>query len=290
MYSYSIMEAQFEAEKNRKAFIYTVIICVILLLLAIFIRWTIQQPPIPIVQDLIEINLGNNSEGYGQVQPLIKSEMNNSAEPVQQQQKASASHDEPARDIQTDENEDKDAAPVVKPLKPNPDANNITKQPITKRVKNNNPAPVLQPEPKPKKPLATYNGTGNGKGNGATTNNDVYNQGNNPNGRGDVGDPKGNADSYGNTPGGKIGGPRVIRGDRNIIRYYSFTDELGRATINAIIKVSPEGKGSFAGFDKGSSTTSQAYATAIQQHLSQIEFSKSDHESVVTVQFNFNVK
>jgi hypothetical protein len=69
------MQATFEAEKNRKAFTYTVLICGILLLLAFLITWPILQPPPVIAQDLLEINLGNNEEGFGEEQPLIKGEM-----------------------------------------------------------------------------------------------------------------------------------------------------------------------------------------------------------------------
>src|ERR1700761_4455662 len=108
------MQPRFEIEKNRKALTYTAVICGILLLLALFISWTIPLPPKPVVQDLIEINLGNNAEGYGQVQPLIKGEMSSDAQsPQQQEAKASPSHEEPAKDIDPDPNEDKDAAPVV---------------------------------------------------------------------------------------------------------------------------------------------------------------------------------
>jgi len=290
MYYYPVMQATFEAEKNRKAFIYTVIICIILLLLAILIRWSIFQPPVPVIPDLIEVNLGNDLEGYGKEQPLIKGEMSSTQQPIEElHQKSSAARDEASKDIQADENDDKDAAPVVKPKKPDPTVNTIAKQPATNHIKNNNPEPVVKPTPKPQKPLFAYNGPGKGNGNGATTDNGYRYQGNNPNGHDDAGTTSGNADSYGDSPNGKSGGPRIIKGDRKIIRYYSFTDNLDKATVNAIIKVSADGKGSFAGFDKGSSTRSQAYANAIAQHLNQIQFDKSDHESLVTVQFNFNV-
>ena len=72
MYYNNTMSASFEAEKNRKAFTYTAAIVAALLLLAIFWTWTILPTPPPVAQDLIEINLGNLSEGFGEVQPLIK--------------------------------------------------------------------------------------------------------------------------------------------------------------------------------------------------------------------------
>ena len=74
MYYTTSMSATFESEKNRKAFLYTAVICIAILLLAILISWRLPQHPPLVLQDLIEINLGNNAEGFGQVQPLIKGE------------------------------------------------------------------------------------------------------------------------------------------------------------------------------------------------------------------------
>ncbi len=287
MYYSQPMQSTFETEKNRKAFTYTAIIVAILLLLAIFITWPLMQPPLPLVQDLIEINLGNNEEGFGEVQPLIKGEMAPAQEPFPQTQKAAPAKVEAAENIKPDENEDKDAAPVTKPEKIVPKTNKIAKEPVTTPVKTTTPAPVVMPTPKPKKPKATYNGSGAGNSNGATQDNGYTYQGNKPGGKGDAGDPSGKPDSYGNSPGGKTGGgPRVI-GNRKIIKYYSFTGDLPKATIYATVKVSPEGIGTFTGFAKNSSSTNANYANSIRQYLGKIQFDKSSQESIVTVQFNF---
>lgn len=284
------MQATFEAEKNKKAFAYTFIICSVLLILAFIITWPILQMPPPIAQDLLEINLGNNEEGFGEEQPLIKGEMSPTQEASAAQQSAAvASKEEPAKDIQPDENAEEDAAPIVKPEKPTPKTNNIAKEPTVKPVKTVSPTPVTAPPaPKPQKPKLTYNGPGNGSGNGATEDNGYRSQGNKPGGTGDAGDPTGKPDSYGNTPGGKSGGPRVI-GNRKIIKYYSFTGDLDKATVYATVKVSPSGTGTFMGFGKNSTTRAQAYANAIIQYLKNVQFDKSGDESTVTVQFNFNV-
>jgi len=45
-----------------------------MLLLAVLVSWKLPEIPIPNAQDLIEINLGNDVEGFGKVQPLIKGE------------------------------------------------------------------------------------------------------------------------------------------------------------------------------------------------------------------------
>jgi outer membrane biosynthesis protein TonB len=291
MYHPSIMQAQFEAEKNRKALTYTIIICIILLLLTLFIRWQIPQPPTPIIQDLIEVNLGNDNEGYGKVQPLIKGEMNNAPSPVQQQQKTSAAHDEPAKDIQPDEDEDKNAAPVIKPVKTNPKAANLLKQPTTKPVKTNNPAPVLQPAPKPQKPIATYNGPGNGKGNGATEDNSYRNQGNNPNGRGDAGSPAGKPDSYGNDPGGKTG-VSISNGlkGRRISHFPSFQDDFSEnAKVYVDVDVDASGNVTDASVAKGTTTSNTTIRSIALQKAKQLKFNAGEEDNG-TIIFNFKVQ
>ena len=288
------MQSNFEAEKNQKALIYTLIICGSLLLLFFLITWPLGKlatpPPL---QDLIEVNLGNEFEGMGEEQPLIKGEKAPAQipEPQPQQTNAAAS-DDAAKDIETDDKADDDAAAVTKVEKNNSKKNDAPKENVTKPVKTNNPVATPTPAPpKPQKPKFTYNGRGNGKGNGADQDNGYTNQGNKPGGKGDAGSPDGKPDSYGNTPGGKVAGGalRVTKGDRRIINNYIFMGDLPKATINAIIKVSPEGKGTFVAFDKGTTNTDPRYATAIRSYLPNIQFDKSDHESTVTVPFNFRV-
>ena len=283
------MHATFEAEKNKKAFTYTIIICATLLLLAFIITWPIMVPSQPVVQDLLEINLGNNEEGFGIVQPKIKGQTSPTQEaPVQPKQATTSAKEEPAKDIQPDDNAEKDAAPITKPVKVSPKTIVVAKQPTVQPVKNTSPSTVVAPPaPKPQKPKLTYNGPGSGSGNGATEDNGYRYQGNKPGGKGDAGDPSGKGDSYGNTPGGKSGVPRVISGGRKIIKFYSFTGDLPKAVIYANIKVAPSGTGTFVGFAKNSSTRSQAYATAISNNLRNVQFDKSDNESMVVVQFNF---
>ena len=283
------MTDTFEIQKNTKAFSYTALICGLLLAIAILYTWRIQIPPSVIPQDLIEINLGNDLEGMGDVQPLVKGDPAPEV-PIPQSIKSAATHEEPSKDIQADENADKDAAPVTKILKPNKDAKAITKESITKSTKTNS-VPVVNPNPTPPKPkIPLYKGGNGTGGNGADQDNGYKNQGYKP-GNGDNGSPNGDADSYGNNPGGrKGGGLRVSKGDRTIINNYIFMGDLPKATINAVIKVSPEGSGVFITFDKGSTSNDSRYANAIRNYLPNIKFNKSDHESVVTVPFNFRVE
>ncbi len=263
------MTHSFETEKNKKALTYTLLICGLLLMLFFIIRWKSFPPSETIVQDLMEINLGNNLDGFGNEQPLIKGKPTISKDPdISGSEKKQNQEQSP---IIPDDNSEKEAAIV----------NNSKKQlAVNDKNVNNNKNRIAK---------ITYNGPDKGKNGNDNNDNGYKYQGNNPNGKGDNGSPEGNKDSYGNTPGGKIGGPKVIRGNRRIIQQYKFEGDLNRATINAIIKVSPNGDGYFIGFDKGSTERTRAYADAISNYLKKIQFDKSDNESKVTVQFIFDI-
>ncbi len=282
------MTDNFEIQKNTKAFSYTAIICGLLLAIAFLYTWPLQMAPMPAIQDLIEINLGNERDGMGDMQPLVKGDPAPDV-PEPQSLKSAAIKNAPAKDIQADEDDDKEAAPITKNIKTNKEAKVLAPETITKPVKTKNTVPVVNPNPAPPKPkIALYKGgTGTG-GNGAAEDNGYKNQGNKP-GNGDNGNPNGKPDSYGTSPGGRSGGPKVF-GDRKIVRNYSFTGDLQKATIYAIVKVSPEGIGTFSSFGRNSSTTARAYANAIVDYLRNVKFDKADHESTVTVQFNFNIQ
>lgn len=274
------MANNFDKERHRKALTYTAIICGGLLLMFIFISWKVLPPAVPVVQDQIEINLGNNDEGFGEEQPLIKGPGKPEKEIATQPQPSPAKEEIAEEKITPDENAEENAAPVVK---------NVKKTTAVK-VTTPSPTPTIIPTPKPKTPKIVYNGPGTKNGNNATEDNGYTMQGNNKNGKGDAGDPTGNKDSYGKTPGSKVGGPKVISGNRKVVRYYSFTGELAKATINAVIKVSPSGVGTFVRIGQGSTSFSRDYANAISGYLRSMQFDKADDESLVTVQFNFNVQ
>lgn len=281
--------SSFEAEKNRKALTYTAIICTLILLIAIFYTWPLQIPPISKVQDLIEINLGNEKEGMGVVQPLVKGAPAPEKQNMPAVDRSVAKTEDPARDLTTDE-KDPDAAPLTKPVKQN-EAARLPKETPVKQKKATLAVPVINPNPTPPKPkIPLYKGGTGPGGNGATQDNGYKNQGYKP-GNGDAGSPDGKPDAYGKDPGGRTGsGPQVISGGRRIIRSYAFTASLDKATIYANIRVSPDGKGTYLGFARNSSTTSQAYANEIINHLSSIQFDKTDHESTVVVKFNFSIQ
>ncbi len=264
-----------DTDRRKKALMYTLMICGGLLIMTFLISWrNLPLPPTPLVE-LIEINLGNNEDGFGEEQPLIKGERGPSQEKIESSETA-YSQATAEEKVMPDDNADENAAVVNRPTKVAPKTKPV---PVASNV---------EAKPKPQKPKFAYDGPGKGTGNNDTEDNGYRYQGSTPGGKGDAGDPSGHPDSYGNSPGGKIGnGPRVV-GNRKIIRHYAFTGDLKKATIYAIVKVSPAGIGSFVGFDKGSTSRSESYAQAIRNYLRNIQFDKSDKESTVQVQFNFN--
>lgn len=292
MYYNSSIEASYEAEKNRKAFMYTAIIVAVFLLLALFITWP-NLPPKPIVvQDLIEINLGNNEEGFVTVQPLIKGDMGPSQQREVVQQKSAAPQPSP-KEIVPDEkaDADADAAPVDKPTKAIAKPINTAVQPIAKPVKVLTPAPVVLPTPKPQKPKATYNGAGNGKGNGATeSNGDTY-QGSKPGGKGDAGSESGKPDSYGNNPGGRSG-VSVTRGTRPLnLGALKFEDDFNE-NAKIYLDVSYSASGSFTGCEiaKGTTTFNNTIISIAKRKAAQLKFPATDDGGVSTILFNFKVQ
>ncbi len=280
-----------DSQNNIKAAAVTIGVHAALLLLFFFITIAMAVPTPPPQEEGIEVNLGNSDIGFGDVQPLVPDapapeSMPETSPPKQQ---IAQPVDEPEKEVS--ERDEADAPEVKKPEK-------VTKPTKitptnTPPVVNNKPVSntVVTPTPAPKKPKAVYSGgTGTG-GNNSDTYNDSRNQGI-AGGKGDQGKSNGNpnSDNYnGNGGNGSSGGPRVTSGTRKIIKYYSFSGDLEKATIYAIVKVSPDGRGTFAGFGKNSTSRSQAYADAISNYLRNIQFDKTGDESTVTVQFNFKV-
>jgi hypothetical protein len=282
----------FEAQKNIKAVVITAVIHAAILLILFFITIATALPKPPVVEEGIEVNLGNSDIGFGDVQPLIPDAP---APDVEQQtappkQQVAETVNEPEKEVS--EKDDPDAPEVNKPEKKvvTPVKKPVVNTPPVTTTKPSNQT-VVNPTPAPPKPKAVFKGgTGTG-GNNSDDYNNSRNQGI-AGGRGDQGKPGGNPnsdryDGNGGTGGG-AGRPRVI-GNRKIIKYYSFQGDLEKATIFAIVKVSPEGRGTFVGFGKNSTSRSQAYANAIINYLRNIEFDKTGEESTVTVQFNFTV-
>ncbi len=279
-------QVAFTRQKNFKALAYTAGICSLLLLCFIFISWESKPPAPPVIEDVLEIeltdeieNLGNNSEGFGEVQPLVKGAPGQDV-PSQNDNNTATANNSEDNNVIPDDNAEADAAPVPKPNIPT--AKNTSK-PLATVTKPS--TPVSKPAPKPK---YTLNANTKGSGNNADRDNGYTMQGNNKNGNGDKGTPTGNPDSYGNKPTGKVSPASVIKGNRKISSFPSFTSDLGRATIYAEIKVDASGNGSFIRTVRPSTSTNPEYASRIRSFLKSIKFNAAAGEDVVTVKFNFS--
>lgn len=188
-----------------------------------------------------------------------------------------------------DENDDKDNTAIAKPIASKPKATTITNTSVAKT-----PQPVVE-TPAPPMPKAVLGKTTTGAGRSGGAADDYDRSGGTGTGSG-VGNGSGTGGGSGTGNGGGTGsgdgggsGPKVTRGDRKIVRYYSFEGDLDKAVVYANITVSPEGVGKFVSISKGSTNSSNAYKQAIMQYLQNIKFDKADHESMLTVQFNFRV-
>lgn len=285
------MSASFEARKNSQATMITIGFAGLLLLVMFLWSWTIPViiPPLPDQGIMVELNIPEEPE------PPVRSVGGggggNQVEAPEKAGTAKYSPPDPgtkddAKDIEDDPTE-KESPPILKPDVPKPTATKI----------NENKAPVKTPPkveplpPAPPRPKATLGKTttGEGKGGGVAT---TYDK---PGGAGagyGVGKGPGTGGGEGTGTGGGRGGgvgPQVTKGDRSIVGSYTFEGDLEKATIYADIKVSPDGVGEFLQFARGSSSQNSSYRTAITQYLRRMRFNRSDHESTVTVRFNFRV-
>ncbi|MGK2864381.1 MAG: hypothetical protein ACSLE0_20790 [Chitinophagaceae bacterium] len=296
MNNYYAMSASFETRKNTQATMITTGFAGLLLLLMFFWTWTLPAI-IPPMQDqgiMVELNLpdeppielrqaGGGGGGGNPVQAIGE----RGTAPYSPPQPGT---EDDAKDIEEDLNE-KVSPAILKPDNPKPTATKINEN---KSIVKTEPVPDPKP-PAPPKPKAVLGKTTSGTGTGGGAAENYERSGGTGQGSG-VGNGNGTGGGSGTGSGGGTGsgtgtgvGPRVTKGDRRIISSYSFVGDLDKATIYADIKVSPDGVGSFENFAKGSSSTSSAYRNEIVKYLRNIKFNKSDHESTVTVQFNFRV-
>jgi hypothetical protein len=247
-----------QSEENKKALIYTTTICTILIILFILIRWNTNPPPEIVIQDQIEINLGNDEEGFGQEQPLIK------GSPTPEVEKTTPSPTSPDENsnVTPDDNAEADAAVITKTEK--------------KTTKTNLPKVTTPTNTNSNKPKITYQGPNTGKnGNNANVDNGFTSQGNNPNAGGDAGSANGT--------------PKVIPINKAMLKNYKFEDELGSEKIYARIKVSTSGSGSFIKIEKKSTSFDAKYKNAIINCLPKIPFEAGSQAYEAIIIFDFRV-
>ena len=291
MNNYYTMSQSLDVKNRTQATLITVGFAVSAILLMILLKWklpefvkTVYEPGIE-----VELNLPEEPElladgGGGGGNPVQAS----GAPGIAPYTPPAPGENQDSKDIEEDN--DINSPAITKPIVSKPKATTITNTSVAKTP----PQPVVE-VPAPKVPKAVLGKTTTGTGKGGGSADDYDRAGGSGTGSG-VGNGSGTGGGSGTGNGGGNGsgsgsgsGPKVKSGDRKIIRHYSFPGDLEKATIYANISVSPEGNGRFVSIARGSSSSNNAYKTAIMQYLQNIRFDKSDHESMVTVQFNFQV-
>jgi hypothetical protein len=285
----------FESQKNVKAGGYTAGICAGLLIIFLFVKWTLPvQPPEP-AEEGIEVNLGNSDMGMGDDQPMSPDRPSPSvARAAYTPPKASPDVSQPVKDIETDD-KDEDAPEIVKPTVTRPNATKAPEKDIVEKTATK-PTPVTNPTPPAPKPKAVFKGVaGDGKGGNES---DSYKKGGNQGiagGTGDQGKPGGNPDSKNYEGGGRgTGGVSISRGlqGRRVAFTPAFEDEFNEnAKVAMDIKVDETGRVVSAEYQPRGSTTSDASMKAIARRKAmQVRFSTGEGESVGTIVFNFRLK
>ena len=288
------MSDDFESQKNIKASGYTAVICVLLLCIFLFVKWTLPSIPPPPDEEGIEVNLGNSDLGLGNNQPYLPGKPSPADNQAYTPPKPAPAPRESAKDFETDD-KDEDAPVLHKPDVPKPNAVKVPEKEAVKSQPVKNPDPVAKPAPAPPKPKAVFKGVeGTGTGGNEADN---YRKGGNQGVAGGVGDqgrPGGNPDSDNYTGGGSGSGISKLSGlsGRNIIHRPSFEDDFNEnAKVAVDIRINAAGTVISAVYQPKNSTTSDPALKAIAlRKAREVKFNPGETESFGTIQFNFKLK
>jgi outer membrane biosynthesis protein TonB len=240
-----IQEKAFEKKKNIQALTYALIISGLLFISFIFVSWTTPEPELPIKEDLVEINLdnidlGNETNGFGDIQPLVKGDFaavdGGAPSPKETATENIKAPVEEAADPETDDNNNDDAPevpkPVVRPKNPSRDIKPAT--PPTTPV--TNPTPRPSPAPKPKATFGGYSKPGATGSGGNNADQDRFGSQGNGTGVGDNGSPYG-------TPGGT--GTRVTAArPTNLGEIQRLAEQSGtnyRGSVKLVLRIDDDG-------------------------------------------------
>ncbi len=289
------MADNFESEKNFKATGWTALVCALLLFLFFIVSWTLPAEPQPVVEEGIEVNLGNSDKGLGKDQPYLPGEPSAEDKEKYTPPKQAVVEKAPAKDVETDDNNKEEAPVVHKAIVTKPNATRIPDKEETKVRSRPVKVPETLPAPPKAKPKAVFhgvNGTGTG-GNGA----DDFKPGGSEGiagGRGDQGAPGGNPSSTNYTGGGHGKSGVVISrglGGRHIVSTPSFTGDFNEnAKVAVTVHVDAAGNVISADYTALGSTTALAnYKEIATQKAKLVKFNSGDGESVGTIVFNFKI-
>jgi hypothetical protein len=289
------MADTFESQKNLKATGYTAVFCTLLLIILLYASWTLPVEAPPVTEEGIEVNLGNSDKGLGTDQPYLPGKPAAEDKEKYTPPKQAVVEKEPAKDVETDDNNKEEAPVIKKPAVTKPDATKLPDKSVAKRITR----PVKQAEPEPVKPVVRHpkalmgavQGTGNG-GNGA----DDFKPGGNQGvagGRGDQGAPGGDPNSNNYTGGGHGNGIAISRGlaGRSISNHISFTGDFNENAKVAIdVTVDENGNVTNAEYQlRGSTTSASSYVSTAKEKARLVKFTPGPAESVGTIIFTFRV-
>src|SRR5579872_4481138 len=114
----------FERQKNLKASGYTATIVAALILL-LYISWTVPTEVPPVQEEGIEVNLGNSDKGMGVDQPYLPGKPAAENKEKYTPPKQAVVERQPAKDVETDDNQKDDAPVIKKPAVTRPDATKL---------------------------------------------------------------------------------------------------------------------------------------------------------------------
>lgn len=286
-------QLHFEREKNIKAGGYTLLVSAVVVFLLFIITWSIPYPPPPLLDEGIEVNLGNSETGFGDIPPMVPGEpAPESAEQLASTPPSNPPAPEPV--TSDEESTEPDAVTVPKKVektiaKPKPTTNQTVDN---KKVANTPPAP---PQPKPKAQMGAYKGGNGTGGNNQDVFNGVKNQGI-AGGTGDQGKPNGNinSDNYKGDGGTGKSGVAITKGltGRSITRFPSFEDDFNEnAKIAVDIRVDETGRVISSAYQsRGSTSSSSTLKNIALRKAKELKFNAGDGESIGTVVFNFRLK
>lgn len=283
-----LIEKKFEREKNAKAFGVTLVVTTVIFLFFILTQWALPTIPPPIVEEGIEVNLGDAETGLGETEPQIPNEPSSSSTAATT---PTVSPENPAP-----EETGGDVPTTPKPeIKPTPLPKPIAAAPTPKAVAPN-PKPVSTPVKNPS-PKAIFPGSNNNNGKGGN-NADSYNNSSNQGiagGKENQGNPNGNpnSDSYnGNNNTGKSG-IKITKGlnGRKITVVPKFEDDFNEnAKVAVDISLDANGKVISALVQpRGTTTTNQSIRSIAIRKAFQLKFNAGEADQTGTIVFNFTV-
>ncbi len=246
-------QQQFEKQKNTKAFFLTLSVLGAFFLVFFLVSWTIPQIPPPLVDEGIEVNLGNSETGFGDIAPQIPGEPSMATQTNSNPPPSQNSVAETQKEVA--ENNDM-SSPAIK-TSPTPSVKKNVNTDNVVSNKKSNVVPVKTP-PTPPKPKAVYSGGTNKEngGNNADTYNNSRNQGISG-GTGDQGKPNGNpnSDSYTGNGGKGNAGININSGlsGRKISSSARFEDTYkygGKVIVN--VSVDADGNVTNVSINQGS--------------------------------------